>query len=135
MAPLRTTILTSIMAPHRIALFNALDRDPDIDLSVVYLARSDPSRQWQTRESEMRFRHRVLRGWGKVPRGDGYLHITSGLLPALREANPDVLIVGGWDQIAYQLARVSRLGSKTRLVWWVESTLRDRRSQGATVRA
>jgi glycosyltransferase involved in cell wall biosynthesis len=57
------------------------------------------------------------------------------LLPTLRQANPDVLIVGGWDQIAYQLARAFRVGSNTRLLWWVESTLRDRRSEGATVRA
>src|SRR5262249_1051895 len=111
MAPVRTTIVTSIMAPHRIALFNALAEDPRVDLTVVYLARSDPSRQWDPREEEMRFRYRPLREWGRVRRGEGYVHLTSGLTPILRSAAPDVLVVGGWDQLAYQLVRLAYVRS------------------------
>jgi hypothetical protein len=79
MAPVRTTILTQIMAPHRIELFNALSASPDVDLTVVYLARSDPSRQWDTYEGEMGFRHRVLREHKRVRRGETYVHLTSYL--------------------------------------------------------
>src|SRR4051794_28735092 len=131
MAPIRTTILTSIMAPHRVALFNALDADPQVDLTVIYLARSDPSRRWMTYEGEMRYRHEVLRAWGRIARGDGYAHLTSGLRPALRRARPHVLVLGGWDQLAYQEARILRGSLGARLLWWVESTARDHRHESA----
>jgi glycosyltransferase involved in cell wall biosynthesis len=135
MTRIRTTILTSIMAPHRIPLFNALAEDSQVDLTVVYLARSDPSRQWDVREDEMRFRHRTLHGWGRVRRGDGYVHLTTGLLPILRRADPDVLVVGGWDQFAYQFARILHRPLGARVLWWVESTLRDHRSEGRLAHA
>jgi glycosyltransferase involved in cell wall biosynthesis len=134
MAPLRTTILTSIMAPHRVELFNALAADPQIDLTVVYLARSDPSRRWMTYEAEMRYRREVLRGWAQIARGEGYAHVTSGLVSALRRARPQVLVVGGWDQLAYQEARLLRGWLGTRLIWWVESTTRDRRHESSATR-
>jgi glycosyltransferase involved in cell wall biosynthesis len=129
MQPVRATILTSIMAPHRIALFNSLAAAPDVDLTVVYLARSDPSRNWDIHEGEMRYRHRILREHLRMRRGESYVHITSGLVSALREAKPDVLVGGGWDQIAYHEARALRRALGARFLWWVESNLRDRRSE------
>ena len=79
------------MAPHRISLFNALASVEDIDLSVIYLARSDPSRRWADHEDEMHFRHLVLREHARFRRGEAFVHVNSGLLGALRGARPQVL--------------------------------------------
>jgi len=135
MRPVRTTILTSIMAPHRIALFNALAAMDDVDLSVIYLARTDPSRRWESHESEMRFRHHLLREHLRLKRGESYVHLTSGLLATLRSANPDVIVGGGWDQFAYHEALVLRSSMGSSFLWWVESNLRDRRPEGRMLRA
>ena len=123
----RVVVLTSIMAPHRIAAFNALAADPDLDVSFVYLARTDPSREWHAHEDEMRFRHHLLHERGRIRRGPAYVHFSTGLLSALRETRPDVLVVGGWDQVANLEAYGLRDLLRCRFIWWIESNLRDRR--------
>jgi glycosyltransferase involved in cell wall biosynthesis len=122
------------MAPHRIASFNALVEDPDLDVVVVYLTETDPSRAWGTHETDMRFRNRVLQERWRVRRGDSYLHLTTGLAGTLRELRPDVLVVGGWDQAAYLEAYALRSMLGAKFLWWVESNLRDRRSESPTLR-
>ena len=101
MRPPRVVILTSIMAPHRIAAFNALAADPDLDVAFVYLTRDRP----EPGLGHSRGRHAVpSSGVARtlaMRRGGSYLHLTTGLVGALRELRPDVLVVGGWDQVAY----------------------------------
>jgi glycosyltransferase involved in cell wall biosynthesis len=123
----KVLLLTSIMAPHRTASFNALAADPAVDLEVVFLARTDPDRKWTVREDEMRFPHRTLREVWRARRGESFTHLTSGLATVLRQARPDVLVVGGWDQQAYLEAFALRRHVTTAFLWWVESTVRDRR--------
>jgi glycosyltransferase involved in cell wall biosynthesis len=134
MEAVRTTLLTSIMAPHRIALFNAMAEMPEIDLTVIYLARTDPSRRWTTAEGEMRYRHGVLRERLRLTRGDSFLHLTSGLVTQLRRSRPEVIVGGGWDQLAYQEAYALRSTLHTRFLWWVESNVRDRRPDTGVLR-
>jgi len=122
------------MAPHRIAAFNALAADPDLDVSFLYLARTDPSREWDAHEDEMRFRHHVLHEWGTIRRGSSYVHVTTGLMGLLREIRPDVLVVGGWSQVAYLEALGLRDVLRYRFIWWVESNLRDRRPASSWLR-
>ena len=82
----------------------------------------------------MRFRHRVLHERWRMRRGGSYLHVTTGLVGALRELRPDVLVVGGWDQVAYLQAYGLRSIMGAKFVWWVESNLRDRRAESAMLR-
>jgi glycosyltransferase involved in cell wall biosynthesis len=135
MSSVRTTILTSVMAPHRVALFNQLAQEPDVDLSIVYAARSDPSRSWDAIEGEMRYRWTVLRQRALLARGESFVHVTSGITPVVRDAAPDVLIVGGWDQPAYLQALALKSMAGLPLAWWVESNLRDRRSESRLMRS
>jgi glycosyltransferase involved in cell wall biosynthesis len=134
MATHKVLLLTSIIAPYRIPPFNALAADPAVDLEVVFLARTDPSRHWAVREDEMRFSHRTLREVWRVRRGESFTHLTSGLSRVLRTARPDVLVVGGWDQPAYLEAFALRRRMAGAFAWWVESTVRDRRGNLTAVR-
>jgi glycosyltransferase involved in cell wall biosynthesis len=132
----RVVILTSIMAPHRIAAFNELAADPDLDVVFVYLAETDPSRLWDPHREEIRFRYRVLRERWRFRRGPSYAHLTTGLVPVLRELRPDVVVAGGWDQLAYLQAYALRDVLRCEFLWWVESNLRDRRTAASiTLRA
>jgi glycosyltransferase involved in cell wall biosynthesis len=122
------------MAPYRIPLFNALAADPAVDLEVVFLARTEPNRQWVVREDEMDFSHRTLREIWRIHRGESFTHITTGLATVLRKSRPDVLVAGGWDQPAFLEAFALRRWVADAFVWWVESTLRDRRKNLQTIR-
>ena len=130
----KVLLLTSIMAPYRIAPFNALAADPAVDLEVVFLARTEPNRRWAVREDEMQFSHRTLREVWCIHRGESFTHLTAGLASVLRESRPDVLVAGGWNQPAYLEAFALRRRVAGAFVWWVESTLRDRRKNLETLR-
>src|SRR5437016_3961665 len=122
MAPVRTLLLTSIMAPHRTALFEALSLDPRLDLTVAYLARSDPTRRWQPSEMEGDYRSLLLTQRLRWPRSEAYIHVSTGLSKALRRNRPDVLVIGGWDQPAHLAAALQGRTRGFRVLWWVEST-------------
>ena len=130
----KVLLLTSIMAPYRIELFNTLADDESLDLEVVYLARTEPNRRWAVREDEMRFRHQTLRENWRSRRGESFTHFNFGLAKVLREARPDVLVVGGWDQPAFLEAFALRRRVAQAFVWWVESNLRDRRQNSEAFR-
>ena len=60
----RLVILSEIIAPYRIPVFNALARDGRIDLHVIFLAENDPKlRDWVVYKDEIRFSYQVLPSW------------------------------------------------------------------------
>ena len=62
----RLVILTEIISPYRIPLFNALARHPGVDLHVIFLAETDPSlRKWRIYKEEIQFSYQVLPSWRK----------------------------------------------------------------------
>jgi glycosyltransferase involved in cell wall biosynthesis len=52
----------------------------------------------------------------------------------LRELRPDVLVVGGWDQVAYLEAYGLRNALRCKFLWWVESNRQDRRPVSLSIR-
>src|SRR6202034_2214813 len=49
----RLVIITEIISPYRIPLFNGLAQDPNVDLHVIFLAETDPNlRQWRGYQEE-----------------------------------------------------------------------------------
>ena len=93
----RLVILTEIISPYRIPLFNALAQHPEVDLHVIFLAETDPSlRQWQIYKEEIDFSCQVLPSWRKrVGRYNVLLNRDVGR--ALVEAAPDVILCGGYN--------------------------------------
>ena len=62
----RLVILTEIISPYRIPLFNALAEFRGVDLHVIFLAETDPNlRQWRIYKEEIQFRYQVLPSWRK----------------------------------------------------------------------
>ena len=60
----RLVILTEIIAPYRIPVFNTLAQCSEIDLQVIFLAESDPKlRDWLVYKDEIRFSYQVLPSW------------------------------------------------------------------------
>jgi glycosyltransferase involved in cell wall biosynthesis len=125
----RLVILTEIIAPYRIPVFNALAHHAGIDLHVIFLAESDPGlRDWQVYTDEIRFSYQVLPSWRR--RFGGYnLLLNRRLKAALRQAAPEVIVCGGYNYLAsWQALRWSDT-NRVPFILWVESTDRDFRSR------
>lgn len=124
----RLVILTEIISPYRIPLFNALAQRNDMKLHVIFLAETDPSlRQWQVYKGEIRFSYQVLPSWRHRVAGHNVL-LNWGLIRALESAKPDVILCGGYNYLAsWQSLLWARMHSVPFLLW-SESTSHDLRA-------
>jgi glycosyltransferase involved in cell wall biosynthesis len=124
----RMLILSEIISPYRIPVFNALARHEAVDLHVVFLAETDAGlRQWRVYKNEIRFSYEVLPSW-RLRAGKHNLLLNWGLRSCLSKFAPEAIICGGynyyasWEAISW--ARRHHVG----FVLWSESNSRDARS-------
>jgi glycosyltransferase involved in cell wall biosynthesis len=123
----RVVVITEIIAPYRIPVFNALKRRPEIDLHVVFLSESDPGlRQWRVYKAEICFPYEVLPSWrGHIGRHN--LLLNQGLSTALDRIKPDVILCGGYNYPASWQAAVWAKFRRVPFLLWSESTAADSR--------
>jgi 1,2-diacylglycerol 3-alpha-glucosyltransferase len=123
----RLTIITEIISPYRIPLFNALAKHPQVDLHVVFLSETDPSlRQWHVYKNEIEFSCKVLPSWRKRV-GKFNLLLNRGLTTALLRASPDAILCGGYSYLASWQALAWARKNRVPFLLWSESNLQDRR--------
>lgn len=101
---LRVAVVSPEPTPYRAPLFDRVAAHAGIDLSVIYAARSVAHRAWKV---EPTHRHVVLGGVA-LPGAERFLRhqypLTPGIARALRNAQPDVVVVSGWSTFASQAA-------------------------------
>jgi glycosyltransferase involved in cell wall biosynthesis len=100
----RVAVVSPEPTPYRSPLFDRIAVRPEVDLTVIYAARTVAGRTWSV---EPRHRSVFLRGVA-VPGARRVLHhdypVTPRIMRALREARPDVVVVSGWSTFASQAA-------------------------------
>jgi glycosyltransferase involved in cell wall biosynthesis len=88
--------------PYRAPLLDRVAALPEIDLTVIYAAETVAGRTWRV---EPQHRALFLRG-ARLPGAERVLHhdypVTPGIVRALRNARPDVVVVSGWSTFAAQ---------------------------------
>ena len=125
----RVVLLTEIIAPYRIPVFNVLAKRDEIDLEVMFLAENDPSlRQWKVYKEEILFRYQVLPSLRKRL-GKQNILLNSGLSAALERAKPDAIVCGGYNYLASWQSLFWARQRQIPLLAWVESNARDQRSK------
>jgi len=131
----RLLILTEIIAPYRIPVFNALARHPDVDLHVIFMAETDPTiRHWRVYTDEIRFSYEILPSW-RTRLGEHTVLVNQRASAALLDADPDVILCGGYNYlISWQAQRWARRNNVPFLLW-SESTANDRRKNYRFVEA
>ena len=130
---MRLVILTEIIAPYRIPVFNALARREEIDLHVIFLAESDPKlRDWLVYKDEIRFSYQVLPSWRRKFAGHNLL-LNRGLKSGLQRAAPDAILCGGYNYVASWQAMSWARRRRVPFILWVESTERDIRSRNRVI--
>jgi glycosyltransferase involved in cell wall biosynthesis len=104
-APLtRVAVVSPEPTPYRAPLFDRVAARPELELTVIYAARTVAGRTWQV---EPRHRAVFLRGLS-LPGARRLVHhdypVTPGVWRALRRARPDCVVVSGWSTFAAQAA-------------------------------
>ena len=129
----RLVILTEIISPYRIPLFNSLAEDSGISLHVIFLSETDPSlRQWRIYKEEMQFSYQILPSWRKRI-GKFNVLLNRGVKCALSDASPDVILCGGYNYVASWQALQWARSRGIPFLLWSESNLQDARSGHAPV--
>jgi glycosyltransferase involved in cell wall biosynthesis len=123
----RLVIITEIIAPYRIPVFNALASRPEIDLHVVFLSENDPSlRLWRVYKDEIKFSYEVLPSW-RQRFGRHNVLVNRGLVSTLSRIKPIVVLCGGYNYLAsWEAAGWARI-HRVPLLLWSESTALDAR--------
>ncbi len=125
----RLVILTEIIAPYRIPVFNALAGQPGIDLHVIFLAETNATlRQWRVYKDEIGFSYQVLPSW-RLRFGGIELLVNRGVSAALNKADPDVILCGGYNYAASWSALLWARRRGVRFVLWSESNRYDARRE------
>jgi len=129
----RALILTEIIAPYRIPVFNALAARSDVDLHVVFLSETDPNlRQWHIYKEEIDFSYEILPSWRRRL-GKHNLLFNAGVGKALRRAHPETIICGGYNYLASWQAAFWAKQNNIPLLLWSESNSADKRSKHTLV--
>src|SRR5712675_425604 len=129
----KLVIITEIIAPYRIPVFNALALRREIDLHVIFLSENDPSlRQWQVYKDEIRFQYEVLPSWRRRV-GKFNVLLNRGMRSALNRIRPDAVLCGGYNYLASWEAAYWARAHRTPLLLWSESTALDVRRNSPLV--
>jgi glycosyltransferase involved in cell wall biosynthesis len=129
----RLVILTEIISPYRIPLFNAIAQQEGIETHVIFLSETDPNlRQWHVYEEEIRFSYEVLPSWRRRI-GKYNVLLNRGLSSALRSASPACILCGGYSYLASWQALQWARSHEVPFLLWSESNLQDRRGGHAMV--
>ncbi|MGA1987320.1 MAG: glycosyltransferase family 4 protein [Candidatus Sulfotelmatobacter sp.] len=123
----RLVILTEIISPYRIPLFNTLAQNAEVDLHVIFLAETDPDlRQWQIPKEGIEFSYQILRSWRRrFGRYNALLN--RGVGRTLAEAAPDVILCGGYNYVASWQALFWARAYNVPFFLWSESNVQDLR--------
>ena len=102
----RVVVVSPEPTPYRAPLFDRIAERSDVDLTVLYAARTVAGRTWNVQP-----RHRAeflggvrIPGLRRVLRHD--YPVTARVGRALRRSQPDVVVVSGWSTFAAQRAIV-----------------------------
>jgi len=101
---IRVTAVFPEPTPYRAPLLDRVSALSEIDLTVLYAAKTVAGRTWRV---DLRHRAVFLRG-ARLPGAQKLLHhdypVTPGITRALAAARPDVVVVSGWSTFAAQAA-------------------------------
>jgi glycosyltransferase involved in cell wall biosynthesis len=130
---IKLVVITEIISPYRIPVFNALARMERIDLHVIFLAETDPTqRQWAIHKDEIHFSYEVLPSWRRRF-GPYHVLLNTEASLALRRARPQVMVCGGYNYLASWQSLWWARRHGVPFLLWVESTAEDRRNRHSLI--
>ena len=125
---MRVALLTEIISPYRIPVFNHLAKHPDIQLKVFFSAETEEHRSWRVLKDEIDFEYEVLPSL--IVRRTEHLSLffSPYVVTALIKGKFDTIICGGYHQPTHWVALVYGKITRKRVLLWNESNRRDARA-------
>jgi glycosyltransferase involved in cell wall biosynthesis len=118
----RVALLTEIISPYRIPVFNALAAQKGVALHVIFLAETDPTqRDWLIYKDEIQFSYEVLPAWRRRW-GRWHILVNRGMWSALRRFRPNSILCGGYNHPAFWEALAWAKVYPAYFAAWIEST-------------
>lgn len=119
-------LLTNILAPYRIPLFNILGdmlKKENIEFKVMFMAESESNRQWRIYKDDLKVDFKVLPGIHYFIRGyDFPIHLNPTIWHELRKEAPDIIISGGYSYLSNWIALFYSKIYRKRLILWTSTT-------------
>jgi len=126
MKKIKVMLITNIISPYRIPLFNFIAEKGVVNFKVVALAEKEENRKWEILKDKIKFDYRVLPGWHSFIRRkkrEVAIHINKGVIRILRKYTPDIIITSGYDSLAYWQAFLYCKIFRKRFILWNGTTL------------
>jgi len=121
-------IVTNMVAPYRMPLFNALAKKLPFRLSVFFFTPMEKDRQWDVPYNDMKFKYNFLPGIG-IQLNSFVIHIRFSLFHYLMCEKPDIVIIGGFSLQTLLTMCYARLMHRAYIIW-SEATLHSEQHQG-----
>lgn len=96
---LDVAIIQNVIAPYKSLLFHALKDIQGLNFKVIYLAKTEGSREWKVDRGELRFSDELI--FDGTIEDASQLKIALSLYKILSASNPAVVILGGYSYPAF----------------------------------
>ena len=124
---IKTLLLTEIISPYRIPVFNEIAQTLKDEFSVLFFGVSEKRREWKIYKENIRFRYEVLPHI-LFQKGDSAPYFFNpAIVYKLIKYSPDVIIIGGYHHPSSLLALSYARLFRKRVILWCESNKYDYR--------
>jgi len=119
----KTILLTEIIAPYRIPVFNKIAELYNGEFLVIFLAKTVVGRSWKIDTEKIHFNYEVAKGFVfKRLNSDFFPYLFNPFVfLRLIKLSPDVIIVGSYQHPTYFLALFYAKLFKKKFILWCES--------------
>lgn len=126
MKNIKVMLITNIISPYRIPIFNTISERGNFYFKVVALAEREKNREWKLSENKIKFDYQILPGWhwfiwGK--KKEITIHLNRGVFKTLLKYEPDMIITSGYDDLAYWQGFLYCKIFKKKYILWNSTTL------------
>jgi glycosyltransferase involved in cell wall biosynthesis len=118
---MRLAIVTNILPPYRVPLFNRIAAEEGLTLKVFLCAETEPNRQWEWPEN-VRFDYDVGSTLTWSPMKEKTIYFNPGIIRRLRSFDPDVIITGSIGIVSL-MSWVAARKKKIPVILWTEGML------------
>lgn len=127
---MKTLILTNIISSNSVYKLNSYTNKHKKELGdvlVAFCSRTESNRRWRVKE-KIKFKYVILKDKKIELRGNDLFtyFYNPEIFKLLTRFNPDRIIIGGWDQFAYQISFVWGWFNHKHLTLWSGSTVNER---------
>lgn len=93
-------LITNIISPYRIPLFNHLGKIKGIDFKVIFLAENEVNRIWRIYKEEINFSYKILNSFCfYIQSKEMPIYFSWGLWKELRRFKPDAICICGYHYL------------------------------------